>query len=367
MLGSINLVRSIASLGMIPIAGLLIDRLQRRRLMLFINAWLFTITLCLALILLFGYTRIYHLFIFSFLGGLVQTIDMSLRQVVIFDLVPRRFAPNAVAIVQTGWSLMRSFGPGIGGLLILWFGPGGNFLIQAGAYALITITITKIRFPLREVAPSSSSPIEKIREGIRYVWKERITRTFMLIGFILPLLIIPIFSILPAVYAADVFHGGSDVLGYLMSSVGAGGIIGGLLTASLGAVERRGMLQLSSLFMLGVSLIAFAFCTELKIALPVMALAGFFEIIFLTTNQTLLQLSIPNNMRGRVTSIINLNGVIMPMGGLVAGIGSDIFGGPKVITIIMSGIAACIAVIVFLASATVRDYRLSEAIRQNND
>ena len=88
-------------------------------------------------------------------------------------------------------------------------------------------------------------------------------------------------------------------------------------------------------------------------------------MIFLTTNQTLLQLSIPDNIRGRVTSIVNLNLALSPLGGLIAGFGSDIFEGPQMITIIMGSIAACIAVIVYIFSPTVRDYRISEAIRKS--
>ena len=362
MLGSINLVRSVSSFFMIPAAGILVDRQPRRRLMLMTNGWLLFITFGLGVLLCLGYSHISYLFIFAFLGGMAQTVDMSLRQVVVFDLVPRWMTPNAVAIIQTGWSLMRSFGPGVGGVLILWFGPGGNFLIQAAAYCLITLTITRIQFPPRNITVDQNSVFGNIAEGIRYIRRDPYTRTFMLIGFVLPLFIIPIFVILPPIYAADVFHGGADILGYLMSSVGVGGIAGGLVTTSLKRVERRGILQLASLFMLSLMLIAFALSKTFAVALVFLMLAGFFEMIFLTTNQTLLQLSIPDSIRGRITSIVNLNAVLSPMGGIVAGLGSDFFHGPRIITIIMAGFAAGIAVMVYCVSPNVRNYRLSEAI-----
>jgi MFS family permease len=363
MLGTINLVRSAASLGMIPVAGVLIDRLKRRRLLMIENGWLFTITLTLGLMLIFGHRDISYLFIFAFLGGMVQTVDLSLQQVLVFDLVPRSHTPNAIALVQTGWALMRSFGPLIGGFLILWFGPGGNFLVQAGAYALIVITIMQIQFPARKLDAVWGSPFQNIQEGIRHVAKERVTRTFMMIGFILPLLIVPIFTILPPIYAVEVFGDESGrVLGFLMASVGVGGIAGGIVAASLGRVERRGLLQLACLFLLSLSLIGFAFSATLLVALLFLALSGFFEMIFLTTNQTLLQLSIPDNLRGRVTSVVNLNAALTPLGGLVAGVGSDLLGGPKMITIAMAGTAAAIAAFILLSSPTVRSYRLSQAI-----
>jgi MFS family permease len=362
MLGSINLVRSIAALGMIPIAGVLIDRVNRRNLMLITNGWLLVISLGLGLILVFDRSQISYLFIFAFLGGMTSTIDGTLRQVVLFDLVPRSITPNAVALIQTGWSLMRSFGPSIGGFLLLWFGAGGNFLVQAGIYALIAINIVYIHFPARKSETVRSSPIQNIKDGLRYVVERPVTRSFMLMGFILPLFIIPIFNILPPIYAVEVFHGGPEILGFLLSSVGIGGIVGGIVVAYMSHVERRGLLQLASLFLLSLSLIGFGYSTKLSLALPLLALSGFFEMIFLTTNQTLLQLSIPDNLRGRVTSIVNLNAALFPLGGLIAGTGSDLFGGPKMITIILGGITAGIAVIIFFGSSKIRNYRLSQAI-----
>jgi hypothetical protein len=92
-----------------------------------------------------------------------------------------------------------------------------------------------------------------------------------------------------------------------------------------------------------------------------MVLAGFFEMIFLTTNMTLLQLSIPGSLRGRVTGIVSLRSGLMPVGAFIAGIGADLIG-PKTMTFVFAGIIASIAVIVFFASPTIRDYRLSQAM-----
>ena len=362
ILGSLNLVSSMSSLGMIPVAGLLIDRLNRRNLMLVSNGWLLLITLALGLILVTGHSHIAYLFVFAFLSGMTQTVNGTLQQVVLFDLVPRSVTPNAVALVQTGWSLMRSFGPSIGGFLLLWLGAGGNFIVQAGIYALIIVNIMFIHFPPRKTPAAQISPLQNIKDGLRYIVERRVTRAFMFMGFVLPLFIIPIYTILPPIYAIDVFHGGPDVLGFLMSSVGIGGIAGGVFVAFMSRYERRGLLQLASLFCLSLSLIGFAYSTTLSMALPFLAVSGFFEMIFLTTNQTLLQLSIPDTLRGRVTSMVNLNAALMPLGGLVAGTGSDLFGGPKTITIIFGIVTASIAVIVFFISPTIRNYRLSQAI-----
>jgi MFS family permease len=180
-------------------------------------------------------------------------------------------------------------------------------------------------------------------------------------SWVLPLFIIPNFNALPPIYAKDIFEGGPDTLGVLLSAVGIGGIVGGFVTASLGQMERRGLLQLASLLLLSLSLIAFAFTTELWMAFTFMVLAGFFEMIYLTTNMTLLQLSIPDSLRGRVTGIISLRSGLMPVGAFFAGVGADLVG-PRTMTIILGGIAGAIAVVVYFASPTIREYRLSEAM-----
>lgn len=365
MLGTLSLVRAVAYIGMIPVAGNLIDRFHRGTLMVIASCILFVLTLLLGVLLISNNCRISHIFLFVFLSSLAQAINMNLRQVVVFDLVPRTQTPSAMAIIQTGWSLMRSFGPGIGGFLILWIGPGGNFLVQSMVYMLIGFTIVKILFPPSKRL-TTGSPVRAVLDGIRYVATGKVTRIFMLMGFVLPMFIIPIFTVLPPVFAVEVFGDKSGkVLGILMASVGAGGIFGGLFTVSLGQMERRGLVQLASLFLLSLSLIGFAFIPQLWIALLMLALAGFFEMIFLTTNQTLLQLSIPDHMRGRVTSLVNLNMALAPLGGMLAGVGTDMLGGPKIITVVLAGIGACIAVGAFLSSPTIRNYRLSRAIARH--
>jgi predicted MFS family arabinose efflux permease len=180
-------------------------------------------------------------------------------------------------------------------------------------------------------------------------------------GWVLPLLIIPSFAALPPIYAKVVFNGGPEVLGVLLSAVGVGGIAGGFVTAGLAQFDRRGLVQLAALLLLSLSLIGFALTANLALALILLAVAGFFEMIYLATNQTLLQLSIPDALRGRVTGIVSLSAGLHPVGALVAGVGADLVG-PQLVTLVLSGLAGLIALIVFWTSPTVREYRLSRAM-----
>jgi MFS family permease len=235
LLGTINLVSSIAALSMIPFAGLLIDRFSRRSLMLAIDAWLFAVTFTLGIVIYTGHSHVSYLFILAFMCGLTNTIDGTLRQVIVFDLVPRSHTPNAVALIQTGWSLMRSFGPAVGGYLVLWFGAGGNFLCQAGAYFLIAFTIFQIHFPPRKMDTVRTSAVNNIKEGLRYVAKQRVTRVFMIMGFIPTLLIVPLLTVIVAIFAKDVYKGHANTLGIMLAAIGVGGILGRHLHRLTGA------------------------------------------------------------------------------------------------------------------------------------
>ena len=362
MLGSVNLVRGAAALGMVAVTGTLIDRLNHRSLMVAVNTWLFAIALVLGLALIHGHPQVSWLFVFTALAGIANSVNQALRQVLVFDVVPRNMTPNAMALVQTGWAVMRLLGPAMGGFLILWYGTGGNFIIQAGAYALIALAIMRIHVPDRQDAPAHASALRNIREGVGYIARQPVTRAFTLMGLVLPLCIIPVFAVLPPIYASQVYGGKADVLGMLLGAVGGGAVVGGMVTASLGSLEHRGRLLLCAMFLLSMSLIGFAFSSKLWLGLILLAIAGFFEIIFITTNQTLLQLSISDEMRGRVTSVVNLNMALSPIGGMVAGVGSDYFGGPRTITLILCGIAATITLFALVLSPTIRNYRLKNSI-----
>lgn len=361
MLGTLNLVRSLATLGLAPIAGVVIDQVSHRRLLYTTSIWLCSISIGFGIVLLGNPTVVWPLFLYSLLGGIGQAVSMPLRQTVVFSIVPKSLAPPAVALVQTGWAVMRSIGPAVGGFMILWFGPAGNFFTQAGAYALVSLTVLKLNLPIKQVDVQQAKSRARFREGWAYIASNRTTQVFLFMSWVLPLFIIPNFSALPPIYAKDIFAGGPDTLGTLLSAVGLGGIAGGFVTASLGKLERRGLLQLAALLLLSLSLLAFAFTTDLWVGFTFMVLAGFFEMIYLTTNMTLLQLSIPDAVRGRVTGIVSLRSGLVPVGAFIAGVGADL-AGPRMMTLILGGIAAAIAVIAFFVSPTIRDYRLSQAL-----
>ncbi len=359
-LGSINMMRAVFSLLVAPLAGAAVDRYSRRDLMVWVKYFLVAISLGLGVLLIAGRAEIWHLFLFAGLGGAGMAIEMPLRQDAVMDLVPRTMAANALALDRTSWAVMRSVGPGIGGFTLLWIGADGNFLIQAAAHALLILAVYQINFPARATAARAQGGLREVLAGFQFVIHSPSTRTFVLLQWLLTIFIVPSFSALPAIYAKEVFHGGPEVLGYLLAAIGVGGIFGGLLTASLGRFDRRGLLQIVAFLVLCASMIGFALSSTLWVALPLLALAGFVELIYLSTNMTLLQLSIPDELRGRATSVQTLGILLSPVGALFAGIVADIWN-VQAATIVMSGTAAVIMLAVAVFASSVRNYRMSEA------
>ena len=361
MLGTMSLVRNIASLGLSPVAGIAIDRRSRRSLMFLTNSWFLVINAGIALALLASITHVWPLLLFSLLNGTAQAIDFPLRQTVLFVLVPRRLTPSALGIDRTGWAVMRTLGPAIGAFLLVRIGAGGSFLAQAALYAIIILAILQLRFAQRQPAGSGTAVTSNFAEGLKHIVRNANTRAFAFMGCILTMFIIPVFVVMPAIYAKDLFQGGPQVLGWLLSAVGFGGVLGGLVATLLIKIDYRGRVELGAMLLLGLAMVGFAFSTQLRVALVFFGLAGFFEMIFIITNQTLLQLSIPNELRGRVNGIITLTSALIPLGALIGGIGADTIG-PRPTTALLGGSAAVITVIVFLASPTIRGYQLSKAL-----
>jgi MFS family permease len=234
-------------------------------------------------------------------------------------------------------------------------------MLQACIYALIILTVIQLHFPPQKSVETETAVSSNFAQGLNHIIKNPPTRAFVFMGCILRFFIIPVFIVMPAVYAKDIFHGGPQTLGWLLSAIGFGGIIGGLVATSVIKADHRGRVELAAMALLGLSLAGFGFSTQLWMALLFFGLAGFFEMIFLINNQTLQQLSIPDDLRGRVNGIITLGSGLMPLGALVAGIGADMFG-PRPTTALMGGAAAVITAIVFLVSPTIRDYRLSHVL-----
>jgi MFS family permease len=362
-LGLVNAMRTIPTLLVTPIAGVVVDRASRNKIIAVSQLSLFTFTLLLAVDIYLGALQVWHLFLFALITGIANTFNQPARQTFVFDIVPPHIVPNAIAMDNIAFSSARTLASTGAGALIVAFGAANNFLIQACMYLAIMATVLSIKARRRPRTVPRRHFFKEMAEGYRYMSRNPNARLLMLMMIINPMLLIPLHLALLPIFATKVLVGGAAALGLLLGSIGVGGFFGGLLTASLSKIDQRGLVQLVALLV--HSLVHALFCVvaywsgHIWLALPFLVLAGTMESLHMTTNQTVLQLLAPDHLRGRLTSVIQLVQLINPIGVFAAGSLADHFG-PVAVGVTFSLCGFFLTASIFLFSSRMRNLRLSE-------
>jgi len=362
-IGVVNAMRMLPALVIAPISGVIVDRFNRNKIIALSQLSLFAFTLLLAVDIYIGALQVWHLFLFALLGGITNTFNLPARQTFVFDLVPPEVVPNAIALDNIAFSSARTLASTGAGALIVAFGAANNFFIQACMYLAIMATVLSIKAKRAPKATPHRRIFKDMAEGYRYCSRNPNARLLLLMMTINPMLLIPLHLALLPIFATKVLVGGAAALGLLLGSLGVGGFFGGLLAASLGKVDRRGLVQLVSLVV--HSLAHAGFCViaywtgKIWLALPFLVLAGIMESIHMITNQTVIQLLAPDHLRGRLTSVLQLAQIINPIGIFAAGALADHFG-PVLVGFAFSLCAFFLTTAIFLFSSRMRKLRLSE-------
>jgi len=359
LLGAVIGMRAIPMLLLAPVSGLVADRLDQRHSLAASQVLLCVISFLLAAGLALHRIEVWHLFAFTLLAGVGTTFDRTLRNTLVFSIVPRTEVANAVALNTIAFSVMRALGPGAAGVLIALIGPAWNFAIQGLLYVGVAISVLMIRTYRRAPRrPARGTAWDDMKEGLHFVAANPVARLMLVLGLIPPILLIPSFSALMPVFAVDVFLTGPEGLGMLLSAVGVGGVLGGVFAASLFRFDRVGLVQTAALFAFAFSLIGFAMSKSIAVAAIFLILAGTAEMVHASSHVTTLQMCAPEEMRGRVTSLLPVFPAFIAAGSLSSGIGADLFGAPA--TVVLLAIAGmCIAGFMWTRSAALRRLSLS--------
>lgn len=362
LLGAVLGVRAIPMLLFAPLTGVIADRFDRRHALAASQILVVTISLLMASALAFDWLQAWHLFVFSVLAGIGAVFDRTLRSTLVFNSVPRSEAANAVALSSIAFSVMRTLGPGLAGVLIGTVGAAVNFAIQAVLYAGVAACAL-----MANAAPPARKTTERasvwtdMKESARFVAHDPIARMMLILGLVPPILLIPSFSALMPVFAVDVFHTGPEGLGLLLSAVGAGGILGGVIAAWVSRFDRVGIVQMLALALFAASLIGFALSPSMPVALVFLTLAGLAEMVHAASHVTTLQMCAPENMRGRVASLLPVFPAFISLGAFFAGASADLFG-PRGVVVVLALAGALVAAIAWWRSAPLRHVRLSKLV-----
>lgn len=361
LLGAVLGIRALPMLLLSPLSGVVADRADRRRVLAATQAVLAVASLVLAAALAFDRVQVWHLFAFTVVAGAAMAFDRTLRGSLVLDAVPRSDVANAVALNSVAFSVTRALGPAVAGFLIAWVGPAWNFVIQAVMYSGVAASVLMMQPRQRGKHGRRGSAWAGMKEGLRYAAADPVLRIMVVLGLVPPLLLIPSFSALMPVFAVDVFVTGPEGLGLLLSAVGVGGIVGGVLAARMSRFERVGLLQSLALVVFAIALIGFAASPGMPMALVCLAVAGAAEMVHVASHHTTLQMSAPEEMRGRIASLLPVFPAFIAVGSLVAGAGADLVG-PQAFVLGSSCAGLLIIWVAWTRSQALRGLQLSKLV-----
>lgn len=346
LLGTISFVGQIPTFLLAPLAGVIVDRIDRRKVLVWTQALAMLQSLALAWLTLSHRITIGEVLTLSAFQGHINAFDMPARQSFMVQMVEERAdLSNAIAINSSMVNMARLVGPSLAGLLIAVKNEGWCFLIDGISYIAVIISLLIMNVPRAAEQGARSSMVTQLKEGWTYVAGFVPIRSILLLFALLSLMGWP-FMVLMPIFAAKILHGGPHTLGFLMGAVGVGS-----LASALSLVMRRSVRGLTRVIpaaavIFGIGLIAFGFSHYLWLSMLMMLVTGFGMMQGLTGSNTIIQTLVDENMRGRVMSYYTMAFVGMaPFGSLLAGTVAHAIGAPR--TVIVSGVACILGGIWF--------------------
>ncbi len=345
LLGTVSFMGQIPTFLLAPFAGVWIDRLPRRKVLVCTQALSMVQSLALAALTLSGHITIPLLLILSAMQGAINAFDMPGRQSFLVHMVDdKRDLGNAIAINSSMVNMARLAGPSLAGLLIAATSEGWCFLIDGVSYIAVIASLLRMRLHAPIVPRAATSTFAELKAGWTYVSGFVPVRTILLLFAVVSLMGMP-FVVLMPVFAAKVLHGGPHTLGFLMGSMGVGALLSALSLAARKTV--RGLVRIIPLSaaVFGLGLIGFGFSRFFWLSMFMALVAGAGMMQGMAASNTVIQTLVTEDKRGRVMSYYTMAFVGMaPFGSLLAGTVASAIGAPW--TVIMNG-----AVVVLGAAA----------------
>ena len=280
-----------------PWAGVLGDRVDRRKLVMAVQSFMTVAAIAFAFVVHSGHIEWWHAYIYVFVSGVCWSTSITMRQTLVANTVPREALVNAYASNTLTITGTRMIGPFIGGVLITTIGFTWNFAIEAGLYAATVLAFLPMKTPYLQHRPadSSGSPLANFLEGLRYVRKqERVIWNLLVVGLIPNVLLHPVWFVLP-VFTVEVLHRSADTGGVLLAVTGFGGLLSAITIASVGFGANRGLICLWA--------VLFAYSPWLVPAAVLIGLMSLAQATFRTSSSTLIQSLVPDHLRSRITSL----------------------------------------------------------------
>ncbi len=315
-IGLVTALQFLPMLFLAPLGGVIADRWSKRRLLLVTQSTAAVLAAVLGVIVVTDVVELWMVYLLAFSLGLVSAIDVPARQTFIMEMVGRDAVTNAVSLNSVLVNAARIFGPAVAGALIVTVGIGLCFLINAASYIGVLVALVLMRPDELTPAPPQPRRAGQLREGLRYVRSNH--------AVLIPLLMMAVvgtfayeYQVVLPVFAKFTFDGDAGVFAAMTAAMGAGAVVGGLITAS--RRSRTAAALASTAIVFGSVQVVTAMTPGIGLALVAFAVLGAASISFLALGNATLQLNASPEMRGRVMGLW-----------AVAFLGSTPIGGPIV-------------------------------------
>lgn len=364
LLGVASFAAYFVSFVLGPFAGVWVERLERRKLLLATQLVAALQSLALAALTLAHVITIGEIVALAALQGLVNAFDMPARQSFLVQLVDRRSdLGNAIAINSSMVSLARLIGPAFAGIIIGATNEGWCFLMDGVSYLAVIASLCLIVTNAPPPARASATLMEQMREGWNYVRGFAPLRTILVLFALVALMGYPYMVLLP-VFAAQVLHGGAYTLGWLSAASGLGALISGFSLAMRGSTAGLARMVQIATAVLGAALILFGLSHSLWLSLVLLAFAGFGLIQVASAANTIIQSLVSDDKRARVMSYYTMAFFgAAPLGSLLAGLLAHQFGAPN--AVIVTGVFCLAGALWFTRELPAIDAQIREVHRTN--
>ena len=346
LLGLVGFAGQIPTFLLTPVAGVLLDRWDRHRVLLWTQVAALAHAALLAAFTLSGVVTVHHVLVLAVFQGLINAFDLPARQTLVVDLVERREdLPNAIALNSSLFNSARLIGPSIAGLMIAAVGEGWCFALDAASYVAVIAALSAMRLPPRPPRRAPSRIRAELAEGLRYVARTPRIRDVLVLLTVISFAGTPYLVLMPAI-ATEVFGGGPTTLGALMGAVGLGALTGALYLAARPSTEGLDRFLVAAAGVFAAGLLAFSLTPSFWAALVILAITGFGMIAHVAACNTLLQTEVEEDKRGRVMSFYGMTFFgSLPLASLLGGALAERIGVQA--TVFAGGVIALVAVLGF--------------------